>query len=171
MAKLTLEFSGTIPPKKNSLRRVMRGGRLLSIPSKAHEAWELRELASLAGAPTISGPVAISYDFWIGGKEIPRPFDFDNAIASINDLLQKAAIISGDDWSMLPKAAPSLMGFVRGEQRTVVTIASVAAPWVPILSTLRDGDALRALAKANGVSIKTQKAMLWDQLQELEIAA
>jgi Holliday junction resolvase RusA-like endonuclease len=166
MAKLVLEFSGHIPAKKNSVVLTRYGKR----PSKAYERWEKAELATLRDTPAIPGPVSISYDFWIRGKESPALFDLDNIIASINDLLQKAEIISGDDWSMLPAPSPRLRGFVRGEQRTVVTIASVEAPWVPILATLRDGDAVRALAKVNGVTIKAQRAMLWDQLQGLEIA-
>jgi Holliday junction resolvase RusA-like endonuclease len=165
MAKLVLEFSGHIPAKKNSVVLTRYGKR----PSKAYERWEKDELVTLRDTPAIPGPVSISYDFWIGGKDSPALFDLDNIIASINDLLQKAEIISGDDWSMLPKPTPRLMGFIRGEQRTVVTIASVAAPWVPILATLRDGDAVRALAKANGVTIKAQRAALWDQLQGLDI--
>lgn len=171
MSELVLTFTGPVPPKKNSLRRVMVRGRLLSIPSKAHEAWEKREMQSLANAPAINGAVLIAYDFWVGGKEIPKLFDFDNATASINDLLQKAGIIDGDDWSMLPQPTPRLRGFIRGEQRTVVTIRSVEAPWVPILATLRDGDAVRALAKANRVTIKAQKALLWEQLTSIEVAA
>ena len=170
MSELVLTFTGSIPPKKNSLRRVMRGGRLFTLPSKAHEAWEQRELASLKDAPAIGGAVLIDYDFWVGGKENPRLFDFDNATGSINDLLQKAGIIDGDDWSMLPQPTPRLRGFIRGEQRTVVTIRSVEAPWVPILATLRDGDAVRALAKANGCSIKYQRSLLWEQLTSIEVA-
>jgi hypothetical protein len=171
MSELVLTFTGPVPPKKNSLRRVMRGGRLLSIPSEAHEKWENRELASLANAPCIPGAVLITYDFWVGGKEIPKLFDFDNATASINDLLQKASIISGDDWAMLPQPTPRLRGFVRGEQRTVVTIKSVEAPWLPLLATLRDADAVRALAKANGVTQKYQRELLWTELTSIEVAA
>lgn len=169
MARLVLEFHGHIPAKKNSLRRVMRGDRLLTLPSKAYETWAEAELASLRNTPTVPGPISITYDFWIGGKDSPLLFDLDNSIASINDLLQKAEIIDGDDWATLSQASPRLMGFARGEQRTVVTIASVAAPWTPILATLRDGDALRALAKKNGVSLKAQRDALWEQLHRIEV--
>lgn len=143
----------------------------MSLPSAAYERWEKAELKSLAKAPRIHGPVSIAYDFWVGGKDTPALFDLDNAIASINDLLQKAEIISGDDWSMLPQPLPRLRGFVRGEQRTVVTITSVDAPWVPLLAVLRDKDVLRTLATANGLTLTDQRAALWNQLTQIEVSA
>lgn len=171
MSELVLEFTGPVPAKKNSRQGIVRGGRVMSIPSKAYERWEKAELKTLLGVPAVPGPVAIGYEFWVGGKENPALFDLDNSIASINDLLQKAGIIDGDDWSMLPQPTPRLRGFIRGEQRTVVTIRSVEAPWVPILETLRDEDAVKALAKASGVTIKYQRSLLWEQLTSIEVAA
>lgn len=169
MASLTLTFLGHIPAKKNSRQGVVQRGRVMNLPSKAYARWEKAELATLTDAPRMDGPVAITYEFWIGGVNKPLLFDLDNAIASVNDLLQKAEIISGDDWSLLPHPDPILRGFLRGQQRTVVTIRTVDAPWMKILKTLKDDDAVRALAKANGLSIKAQTAALWAQLEAMEV--
>jgi hypothetical protein len=169
MAKLVLEFEGHIPAKKNSRQGVvMEDGRVMNLPSKAYTRWEKVELASLIGVPKVPGPVAITYEFWIGGVDAPALFDLDNAIASINDLLQKSEIIDGDDWANLSHPDPKLRGFRRGPQRTVVTIESVEAPWMPILETLRDKEAIRALAKANRTTQKAQRALLWEQLTKIE---
>ena len=167
MPSLTLTFTGKIPAKRTSVVMMRLGGKR---PSKAYARWEAAELASLADAPRIYGPVAIDYDFWVGGKDVPATFDLDNAIASINDLLQKAQLISGDDWATLPQPCPRLRGFIRGEQRTVVTIASVEAPWVPILAVLCDNAALRSLAAANGLTLTAQRTKLWDELTSIEVA-
>lgn len=171
MSELTLEFTGRIPAKKNSRQGIVRKGRVLNLPSKAYEKWEKTELASLVNCPSVPGPVTIAYEFWIGGVDVPALFDLDNSIASINDLLQKAEIISGDDWAMLPAPHPTLRGFVRGPQRVVVTIRTVAAtPWLDVLAMLRDADLVKAMAKANKISARAQRDLLWEKLTNMEIA-
>jgi hypothetical protein len=72
---LKLIFDGHIPSKKNSKRFVKRGKRMVSIPSETHEKWHNTWMSAWSNLPTVTEPVKISYEFWIGGTVSPRAFD------------------------------------------------------------------------------------------------
>ena len=100
MIKLTI--SGRPASKKNS-KRVVRNhatGRVFVIPSKGYEAFnaaavmEIKLLMKKNGWKTITLPIRVDYYFFQKGK---LKQDFDNAIGSINDVLQDAGLIADDD--------------------------------------------------------------------------
>lgn len=164
MAELVLTFNGHIPAKKNSRQGLVRGGRVMSLPSKAYSKWEKTELASLVGCPGISGPVEAMYEFWIGGKDSPRLFDLNNSVASINDLLVKAEIIDGDDWAVIVSEHSKVAGFIRGEPECRVTLRSANCHWIETIHQLRDKDGIKAQAKTLNVSQRAFISALWANL-------
>jgi Holliday junction resolvase RusA-like endonuclease len=109
---LTLIITGRFIAKKNS-RRVLknrRTGKKFNAPSEAFEKYktlaiqqirkQLREEGSLMAsiaAPRrkykIDPPYRIDYFFGVKGKGL---IDVDNAMASINDILQDAGVIDND---------------------------------------------------------------------------
>jgi Holliday junction resolvase RusA-like endonuclease len=101
-ALIQLELVGRPASKKNSRVLVRRpGGRgrgILSLPSHAYERFRASALAQLRSqarphAP-LACPVRVDYTFYQQGR---LRQDVDNAIASINDVLQEAAILLDDD--------------------------------------------------------------------------
>jgi len=85
----------TVRSKKNSRRVGVNHGRVFSIPSKAYESFKEEALQELMGQKPkdLVPPYTVYYRFYTKGK---RTIDLDNAITSINDVLQEARII-GDD--------------------------------------------------------------------------
>ena len=85
----------TVRSKKNSRRVGVNRGRVFSIPSKAYESFKEEALQELMGQKPkdLVPPYSVYYRFYTKGK---RTIDLDNAITSINDVLQEARII-GDD--------------------------------------------------------------------------
>lgn len=151
---LQLTFNSHIPSKKNNRRHVYSKGRRIVISSKAHEAWEKAELATLVAAPKFSGPVSIEYDFYPGTMQL---FDLSNAVESINDLLVRAEIIKDDSWLYVRSMAPRLAAFDRGNEHCVVTIKAVEQPALDeALAVLRDELQVKRLAAERKT---TQKAI------------
>lgn len=149
---LTIEFTGRIPSKKNS-KILTKGGHI--VPSKAYRKWHNAELPTLENTGYVPAPFAIDYQFWIGGVTIPAAFDLSNAVESINDLLVDAQIIADDDWLRLVDLHPTVAGFIRGESKTIVTIAPITVPWYDAVLTLK-GD-IKSEAHRRGM---TQKALI-----------
>lgn len=95
------------PASKKNSRRIFRNrytGRPINLPSAAHEEFKANALAELKklvnglnrskpGFVMFTTPVFIYYTFFIKGQSVQ---DADNAIASINDVLQGAEIIRDD---------------------------------------------------------------------------
>lgn len=152
---LTLEFQGHIPSKKNSKQVFGRGKKTIVLPSPAYLKWHKAELPTLINLGCVPAPFTITYDFWIGGINIPADFDLSNAVESINDLLVDAKIIEDDSWLRLADLHPKVAGFIRGESKTIVTIAPVTVPWYDAVLTLK-GD-IKAEAQRRGM---TQKALI-----------
>lgn len=99
VAKITIE--GRVISKKNSRKsrsatNKKTGKRYtFMVPSDAFEDFEETALWQLkACRERFTGDVCIHYAFEIKGK---MRIDVDNAIASINDILQKAGIIDNDE--------------------------------------------------------------------------
>lgn len=84
---------GRVISKKNSRSFVHAGKSFFTAPSAAFRRFERDALKQLAGTPTYKGHVDVTYTFYQKGK---LDFDIDNAITSINDVLQKAGIIDND---------------------------------------------------------------------------
>lgn len=95
------------PASKKNSRRIFRNrhtGRPINLPSVAHEEFKTNALAELRklvsslnrskpGFVMFTKPVFIYYIFFIKGKSLQ---DADNAIASINDVLQGAEVVKDD---------------------------------------------------------------------------
>lgn len=93
---MKLTILGNVPSKKNSRQLFVRNGRMMNIPSSAYKAWEIDALWQLKGKPSVTTyPVALTMVFTMQTK---RAKDLDNVAASILDMLQKAKIITNDDW-------------------------------------------------------------------------
>jgi len=90
MKTVTITINGRPASKKNSRRNFGH----ISLPSKAYERfhedalWQLKKVKE-----RFTGPVEVKYDFYQKGK---LSQDVDNAITSINDVLQDAGIIDND---------------------------------------------------------------------------
>lgn len=68
---------------------------MVRLPSVAYEKWERNALAQLQGQPQpgYTTAVHIRYEFRFKGR---LETDLDNAEAGINDILEKAGIITND---------------------------------------------------------------------------
>jgi Holliday junction resolvase RusA-like endonuclease len=94
---LNLTIKGRFISKKNS-RRILRNrrtGQRFSFPSEAYGRYKEDAIAQImeAGSPRVSAPYHIEYLFYVkGGASI----DVDNAMASVNDILQDAGVIDND---------------------------------------------------------------------------
>ena len=93
MTKVTI--LGRPIAKKNSKRLFRAGGRMIVFPSAAYERFKRDALLQLRinGVKKVAGDVSISYNFYFKGK---MWLDFDNAMASINDILTEAGVIDDD---------------------------------------------------------------------------
>lgn len=91
------EIVGRVISKKNNWHPVRRGGRTFVIPSKAWKAFETEAVAQLktqAGKrKAINSPVYVDYAFMLKGK---GNIDTSNMITAIDDLLEKAGVITND---------------------------------------------------------------------------
>jgi Holliday junction resolvase RusA-like endonuclease len=88
-------IKATVRSKKNSRRVGVNRGRVFSIPSKAYEQFKLEALQELMvqKPKDLTPPYRVSYVFFLKGK---GNIDLDNAVVSINDVLQEARIIRDD---------------------------------------------------------------------------
>lgn len=117
----TFTFFGHIPSKKNSLRRIARGNRVLTIPSLAHEEWERQELATLINAPKLYPPYEISIVVYPGTL---RACDLSNQLESCNDVLVKAGVLEDDNWFAIQSLSTCLGGLDVENPRTEYTVKS-----------------------------------------------
>lgn len=92
---MILEITGRPIAKKNSRRLFRARGRIIVAPSAAYERFKRDALLQLRfrGYKKILGDLQVHYYFTFKGK---MWLDFDNAIASINDILTEAGIIEDD---------------------------------------------------------------------------
>ena len=88
-------IKATVRSKKNSRRVGVNRGRVFSIPSKAYEQFKEEALFELMGRKPkdLPPPYKVYYCFYFTGM---GTIDLDNAITSINDVLQEARIIGND---------------------------------------------------------------------------
>lgn len=85
--------------KKNSKQIARWGDKLGLRSSKPFYLFEENALYQIRGqwSEKHLGPIRVDYLFKIKGQSI---LDFDNAIASVNDILQKAGVIGNDKMIM-----------------------------------------------------------------------
>ena len=172
--RLDLVFDGHVPSKKNSLRRIMRGGRMLTVPSEQYLRWEKESRAKFAGLRSLDPPYAITARYYPGRLQ---KFDMGNAQESIHDLLVTLDVISDDNLFELQSFTCELAGLEQGAERVEVSIVSLEpTEFDERLRLLRDKDALKSeVASMKGSGQKTtQKSLrerLWGLVKCREVAA
>ncbi len=94
MTNLIIE--GRVASKKNSKRIVKRGYRTFLIPSSAYETFKSKAVSQIKKQTFdfYTEKIKVKYTFFLKGK---LRIDIDNAIASINDILQDAGVIIDDN--------------------------------------------------------------------------
>lgn len=87
-------IKGRIISKKNSKQVFKVKGRTIVTSSKAYKAYEEAALWQLKSCKErYTGALHVDYTMNVKGK---LDIDIDNAMASINDILQKAGVIDDD---------------------------------------------------------------------------
>lgn len=83
--------------KKNSRKAIYNraSGKMIFIAGDAYERFKEDALWQLKRFRKFTGHVKIDYEFYIKGK---LRQDVDNAITSVNDVLQDAGLIENDDY-------------------------------------------------------------------------
>lgn len=91
---------GNVRVKKNSLRRIRRGNRTLTISSAAHQAWEAIATLLLRGQqhrqPSVATWGHLNLCALIYLEREPGLTNLDNLIASVMDALQAAGVVADD---------------------------------------------------------------------------
>ena len=91
---------GNVRVKKNSLRRIRRGNRTLTISSAAHQAWEntavLRMQSQRHRQPSVATWGSVNLRALIYLDREPGLTNLDNLIASVMDALQSAEVVTDD---------------------------------------------------------------------------
>lgn len=95
---------GPIPSKKNSLRRIMRGGRIFTVPSSAHERWHdiaflhlKKQLRGLRAFLPVLKCKDVEIDFRMADS---RSRDLTNSAESVMDLLVDCGVLLDDCWQV-----------------------------------------------------------------------
>lgn len=98
--RATFVVPGNVRVKKNSLRRIKRGDRVLTVSSAAHARWEndavLRLQAQRHRQPKMGGWGLLNLRALIYLDREPGLTNLDNLIASVMDALQAAEVVPDD---------------------------------------------------------------------------
>lgn len=96
MKSITIVLLGRVASKKNSKRVICRGNKPTVLSSKAYERFRKyakKQIMQQFFDDPIDGDICVSYDFCVKGR---YDIDIDNAIASVNDVLQESGVIIDD---------------------------------------------------------------------------
>lgn len=100
----------------------MRGGRLLTVPSEAHQAWHEEQMWFLKKYDKFKIPgteLKISMVMYAPDK---RRGDLSNRFESVADLLVDAGIIEDDSWFIVPSVTMAFGGIDRENPRVEIDI-------------------------------------------------
>ena len=93
---MRMTILGAVPSKKNSRNLFVRAGRINNLPNQKYKDWETASLWQLKAVPKVTNyPMSITLSFF---QPDNRSRDIDNQCSSVMDMLQKAEIITNDDW-------------------------------------------------------------------------
>lgn len=129
MNEVVLEIQGRIPSKKNSLRRMKFGKKVVTIASKEYIDWE--RTATILFAALVSGrglPLPfqrVSVDIAITFPDRRRT-DSSNKVEGIMDALVKARVIEDDNWTVVPDLRVRGVGHDKDRAGARITIREVA---------------------------------------------
>jgi len=99
---MKITIHGDMPSKKNSRILSMRGGRVMSFPSKAYSRWHkeaMKELGEIRGV-RFERIIKIRIELY---PETLRKFDLTNKAESVMDALVDAGILADDNWEVVPE--------------------------------------------------------------------
>jgi len=115
---MDITIHGEVRSKKNSRIIARVGARFRSFPSTAYQRFcnEAKQEIMIQKATPIDPPYEVWYRFYLKGN---KRIDLDNAVASINDILQEMRVIT-DDNEILHLHARKIAKCT--ENQTVVTI-------------------------------------------------
>lgn len=116
---LSFTITGRIPTKKNSLRRIQRGGRVYTVPGADYEQWERSHAFDLIGFPQLKPPYRIEVVFF---PPCRRKADLSNKFEGIADLLVRAKVFQDDSWFMLSEVLLKFGGVDKANPRAEVSI-------------------------------------------------
>ena len=128
MNEVVLEIKGRIPSKKNSLRRMKFGKKVVTIASKEYIDWE--RTATILFAALVSGrglPLPfqrVSVDVAITFPDRRRT-DMSNKIEGLMDSLVKAGVIEDDNWTIVPDLRVRAVGYDKDHAGARITIKEV----------------------------------------------
>ena len=137
MTRLYFTFSGHIPSKKNSLRRISRRirgkQRTITVPSEAYELWQKNELVDLKAERKrlervehlsfpLSPPYRIAAHFYPASLQ---DFDLSNSLESINDILVDAGFLVDDKQWFLQHLDIRLAGFDSSVEHCKIAIETL----------------------------------------------
>lgn len=89
-----------LPVAKKNRRRIYGGKNLPSVDYLSWESMACAEIAQFYTGPKFEKMKNMKFEFNISDN-VRR--DIDNCVTSCLDMLQKADVISGDHWQVLPK--------------------------------------------------------------------
>lgn len=117
---IKIVLNGSVPPKKNSRNILVRKGRVINVPSSRYAQWEADCLWQAKGIKPVTGaPVALQATFYVADN---RQRDLDNMLASIQDLLVKAGVLSSDSWQTLNPITINCAGVDRSNPRVEIVL-------------------------------------------------
>ena len=113
MKEITLTISGRVPSKKNSLRRIMRGGRVFTVSSPEYSRWEADAVMHFARQvsgkgiklPIMDADVYIDITF-----PDRRRSDLTNKAEGLMDSLVKAGVLKDDNWTVVRRLHLQALG-------------------------------------------------------------
>ncbi|MEQ9135770.1 MAG: hypothetical protein RLO51_11215 [Thalassobaculum sp.] len=121
---MTLEILGRIPSKKNSLRRIKRGHRVLTAASLAYEAWH-RDASYQIARLRPSSPIErceVTITFYAPDR---RRADLTNKAESVMDLLVDCGFLADDNWHVVPGVELRLGGIHVKKPRAIVVLKEI----------------------------------------------
>lgn len=125
LENLVVSIPGRVASSKNSRRIIRVKGRVISLPSKAYERYRTEALKVIGMEPRVIPPYEVSYLFEMRGLGAT---DIDNMVASVNDCLQDAGIITDDRYILRINADKEAQ---KDEYRTEVRIRHIE-PKTPV---------------------------------------
>lgn len=121
---MQIVISGSAPSKKNDRQIFVRNGRIVSIPSARHKAWQDSALAELASQykGSVDGACIVICQFYFENKRLK---DLDNSLSSVLDVLVKSGLLPDDNYLVVPEVHAIFGGIDKENPRTEVTIEEV----------------------------------------------
>jgi len=119
-----ITITGRVPSKKNSLKRLQIGTRLLTVCSDAYLAWEREHHAQLIGHPALLPPYEFFFNLYAPDR---RKSDLSNKFEGVADLLVLAGVIQDDNWFLLSDIHLHFKGVDRANPRVELTIVSAVS--------------------------------------------